>query len=123
MAARGIALNWTTPAFDAGPFYVSQGESVLLTFTAVSVTTIVDWTLVFSVKRFHTDTSPLFTVTPTLTDTTNGVFTVALTAAQTLTTMQYLQSYPFDVWRVDSGSETLLTFGSIDLGENTRNSV
>ncbi len=123
MSARNIALNWDTPAFTCGPVYVGQGEACTLTFTAVTPTSISGWTTLFSCKRFHTDASPLFTVVPSLTNTATGILTVALVPAQTLTLMQYLQSYPFDVWRVDSGSETLLANGVIDLGENTRNSI
>lgn len=122
MSARNIALNWSIPAF-ATSCAIGQGESVTLTFTAVTTTAITGWTLTFTCKRFHTDTAALFTLTPTITDGVNGVFTVSLTPAQTTTLMTYLQSYCCDVWRTDSGSETLLSQVQVVLGENPRVSI
>ena len=116
MAARAIALSWSSPPF-AVQFELYKGEAALLTFTRVSAVDITGWTLVFDLKRYHGDSSSLVTVTPTLTTPTSGIFTVALTATHTGTTMGTIQSYPWNVWRTDSGSEQLLSIGLCSLLE------
>lgn len=119
MSARSIALTWTLPAIPVNA-QVYKKEAATLTFTAAAVTSMSAWTITFNLKQYHGDTSALLTITPTITDSTNGVFTVALTTTHTGTTMGTIQSYPFDVWRTDSGSETLLAFGLVTLLEEVR---
>ena len=119
MAARSISLTWTLPACPASAV-VYRKEAATLTFTAAATTAITAWTIVATIKRSHNDTSALVSPTTAITDGTNGVFTVALTTTQTGTTMATPQSYPFDVWRTDSGSETMLAFGLITLLEEVR---
>ena len=119
MAARAVALTWTAPPY-AVQFELFKGEAALLTFTRAAVGALTSWTLAFNLKRYHGDGSALLTITPTITDATNGVFTVALTATHTGTTLATFQSYPWDVWRTDTGSEQLVSYGLLTLLEEVR---
>jgi hypothetical protein len=101
-------------------FELFKGEAALLTFTRNASVDITTWTLAFNLKKYHGDASPLITVVPTITVAVSGIFTVALTAAQTLTTMGTIQSYPWDVWYTTAGSEQLLSYGLLTLLEDVR---
>lgn len=115
MAARSIALSWQIPAF-AVRADVFRGEAVTLTFTRTDGATIAAWTISFRLKRNHGDSSAALTVAGTLVSSgTTGVFTVALTAAQT--DALALQGYIFDVVRTDSGSETQMAVGMLNVLE------
>lgn len=119
MAARSIALTWQIPAFGV-QFDIYDGEAATLTFTRASAAAITSWNIAFNVKQFHGDSTALLTLAGSITDATNGVFTVSLTATHTGTTLSALQSYVFDVWRTDSGSETMMAFGTLTLLERVR---
>lgn len=107
MAARNIALSWAVPAFPVS-FSVYQGEDVLLTFTAVVPTSLAGATIVCTFARYFGDPTPI-RISGTVTDSGNGVFTVPLPTAITLST--YFQSYIFDAQNTTSGSVTGLSNG------------
>lgn len=119
MAARAVSLAWTSP-----PFAVSmecfKGEDVLATFTRNSTVDITGWTLAFNLKRAHNDASALLTITPSLLTPLSGIFTVALSATQTGVTMATPGRYPWDIWRTDSGSYQMISYGFLNLLEDVR---
>lgn len=91
----------------------SRGEDVLLTFTEQPVpTNISGWTISFRIKVALTDVSSLLTIAGTVTDGPNGVYTIAISAANdtaTLTAGQYFHA----VVRTDPGSVSLLSQGPV----------
>lgn len=106
MAARNIDLGWTIPAY-AADCVLTQGEAITLTFTRDAATTISGWTIVAYLKRYHDDEEVTLTISGSITSAANGIFTVSLTSAQT-TAFEY-QTYVLQVWRTDSGSETVMS--------------
>lgn len=115
MAARNISLGWEIPAY-AVQADLYQGEAITLTYTRASGTTIATWTITAYIKQFHGDATNTLTLTGTLSGGgTAGVFTLALTAAQTLALAN--QSYWAEVWRTDSGSETLMSLLTLNVLE------
>src|ERR1051326_3551034 len=103
MSARSIALGWEIPAYTVDCAF-AQGEAVTLAFTKATTTDVSTWTIVGYLKKYN-DTA---TVVPLRASglTSAGAFSLALTAAQTLALA--LQTYYLEVWRTDTGSETLL---------------
>ena len=115
MAARGISLSWQIPAFGVR-CDIWRGEDILLTFTRTDAATIATWTISFRLKKNHGDADPALTIAGTLVSSgTTGVFTVALTAAQTAALS--LQGYLFDCVRTDSGSAQTMAIGLVNVLE------
>lgn len=114
MSARNIALTWETPAY-ATDCEFTQGEAILLTYTRDSTTTILAWTITCYIKKYHDDATPVLTLTGAITVAASGIFTLSLTAAQTLALEE--QSYVAQAWRTDSGSETILSNLSLNVLE------
>lgn len=115
MAARSIALGWEIPAYGIQAD-IYQGEAITLTLTRASGTTIAGWTITAYVKQFHGDATYELELTGTLSGGgTAGVFTLALTAAQTLALDN--QGYWCEIWRTDSGSETLMSLLTLNVLE------
>ena len=105
MSARIISLGWSLPAYTTDAD-LTQGESVTLAFTAATTTDVTTWTIVGYLKQYHDSA----TVTLTLTAsglTSAGAFNLALTGAQSQALV--VQSWQLQVWRTDSGSETVLS--------------
>lgn len=108
----------------SGQFSCFSGEAVVLTFSPGEDTSISGWTLVFTVRaRRDPDLDTLLTKsttasTITITDAAAGVFTLTLTAAQTLALGP--GRYAFDVWRTDSGSEKPLILGTFTVEQAVR---
>lgn len=114
MAARSIALTWESPAFPVR-VDIFRGEDITLTFTRAAATTISAWTISCAIKKFHGDSSATLTIAGSITSAASGVFTVALTAAQTAALD--LQSYVFSITRTDSGSNTQMAVGYLNMLE------
>lgn len=107
-------------ASAAQNFSYFKGEDVTVTVTMVPVISISGWSLVFSVKNLYDDTAPVLQKTSlageiSITDPTNGVFVLLLPAATALTP----RSYYFEFARVNSGSETVLVYGSMTVKPRT----
>ena len=96
-----------------------RGEDLTLTFTMDPAQAITGWALAFYVRaRPEYGAAPLVTRTTaaggvTITDGPGGVFSVTVPAATTLALP--ISRYRFDVWRVDSGYETVLAYGPCDV--------
>jgi len=94
-----------------------RGEDVTLTVTMSPATNITGWTLQFTVRKAYGDAAALITKTTgagiTITDATNGVFTVSIASADTLDLEQ--RAYVFDIQRTNSGNRTVLTIGNLTL--------
>ena len=117
MSARSIALTWEVPSFPCS-CEVYQGEDITLTFTRAAATTISGWTITGYLRKNHDDADPTLTLSGTITSNTSGIFTLALTAAQTAALA--LQGYTMEVWRTDSGSVTLMSTLLLSMLEGTQ---
>ena len=117
MAARSIALTWEVPTFTVG-CEVWQGEDITLTFTRAAATTISGWTIVGYLRKYHDDSDPTLTISASIVSNTSGIFTLALTAAQTAALA--LQGYTMEIWRTDSGSVTLMSTLLLSMLEGTQ---
>ena len=107
MASRQINLTWEVPAY-ATECEFTQGEALLLQFTRDSGVTIATWTIACYIKKYHDDATVTLTLAGTLVSRgTTGIFTLPLTAAQTLAFEE--QTYVAQVWRIDAASETLMS--------------
>lgn len=115
MAARSIALGWEIPAYGIQAD-IYQGEAITLTLTRAGGTTIAAWTITAYIKKFHDDATNTLTITGSLVSSgTSGIFTLALTAAQTLALAN--QGYWCEIWRTDSSSETLMSLLTLNVLE------
>jgi hypothetical protein len=91
------------------------GEDVEITVTMTPATVISGWSLQFSIKQLYSDPAPIFSIVSglgiTITDPTNGVFTITIPSAlsQMLTKRRV---YVWDCQRVDSGARTVLAYGN-----------
>lgn len=94
---------------DLGPIY--RGEDVTLVFTMTPTTDITGWTISTRVKQTATDPTSLVSASATITNAAAGIFTVALSAAQT--NLLPAGQLPYDVWRTDSGSAAALSVGML----------
>jgi hypothetical protein len=92
-----------------GPVY--RGSDVTLNFTESPVVDITGWTMSFRLKQSQADPTTLLTVNASITSAPAGTFSVALTAAQTLTLAA--GTYQWDVWRTDTGSANALATGTL----------
>jgi hypothetical protein len=94
---------------------IAEGNDQLLRFTPqleAPAEGITGWSLTFAVKKQYQDTTPLFTAPGTIVDAAAGIFTVPLTAAQT---MQPPGKYVWDVRRTDAGFEWTLAEGYLEI--------
>ena len=89
---------------------VFRGEDLTLNFTMSPTVDITGWTIQFY--------SGLLTINATITSGTSGTFSVSITRAQTAAWTP--GSKKFDIWRTDSGSSTVLAYGSIEVREVAR---
>lgn len=105
-------MTWESPSYPVRAD-IFRGEDITLTFTRAAVTTISGWTISCRIKKNHGDASAALTIAGSITDAANGVFTVGLTSAQTQALA--LQSYVFDVIRSDSGSQTQMAVGMLNV--------
>lgn len=96
---------------DLGTFL--RGEDLSLGFTMTPLTDITGWTIVFTVKAAPEATTSLLSINATLTTPSSGIFTVPVTAAQTLGLSA--NTYAYDIWRTDSGSAAGLSIGSFTM--------
>jgi hypothetical protein len=88
-----------------------KGEAVALVFTMTPVTNIAGWNISLTLRNNPTDAVPLLTKAATLTTPAAGVFTVALTHAETVALSA--ANYAYDVQRTDTGSEAVLSIGTL----------
>ncbi len=90
----------------------AKGETVTFPFThqvSAADDTAIDisgWTILMTVKD-HAGTV-LISKTATVTSGPSGTYTLSLTHADMLLAFNV---YPVDLWRTDSGSETLMGYG------------
>lgn len=91
------------------------GEAIALTFTIKPLTDITGWTIKLTIKNNATDVGQLLQVAAVLTTPASGIFTCSLTHAQTLTLG--VGTYAYDVQRTDSGSEAVLSIGSLTVSQ------
>lgn len=96
-----------------------RGQDVTLRFTLDRKRDVTGWTVSFVVRTRIGQTAAI-SKTATLTDTTYGVFTVSLAKADTsgLTVSELLsegEEYYWDLKRTDSGANTVLAYGSLEL--------
>lgn len=101
---------------DFGPFY--RGEDVELDFTMTPLTDITGWTISCRVKLTPTDATALLTVNATIQTAAAGTFKVPFTSAQT--SGLSANTYAYDVWRTDSGSQAALSIGSLTIKGSPR---
>lgn len=94
-----------------------RGEAVTLQFTLVPTTDITGWTMTFTLKRDAQDPSALLSVSGVITSAAGGIFTVSLTGTQ-LTLDAGI--YVYDVWRTNSGYETVLSDGTFTVKQPVR---
>lgn len=99
-----------------------RGQDLTLVFALDRPRSIVGWTISFTAK-FRQSGETVLSKSATLVDTTRGVFSFALAAADTegLDVTEDLvapEEYFWDVKRTDSGAETVLAGGSLVLGRN-----
>ncbi len=112
-----IALPWGTDMAERTNVTFFILEDLLFTLTATGATAIAGWH--FSLKVWATNANketvaPVLTVTTgfTVTDAVNGVFTLSLPA----TTHNLAASeYQYEIRRTDSGSNTMLAYGVMDV--------
>lgn len=93
---------------------VYRGEDVDLNFTMVPVTNITGWTLLFTVEKGR---RKVITKTPVIVSAAAGTYKVSLT--QTDTNIKE-GTYQYDVWRIDDGSERVLSVGSLVISDDAR---
>lgn len=108
-------------------FTFERGEDVTLTYTllqadGVTRQNITGWTMTFRAGTAQYGAATI-TKTPTITDATNGVFTVQLASADTsgLTQDGIVGTYYYDVRRTDSGSRTELFEGILTVQDTFTN--
>lgn len=89
-----------------------RGEDILITFTMVPTTDITGWNISCAVKKTLDMPTVALAIPATIANPTDGVFTVPVTAAQN-TTVLGSGSYVYAVERVDSGSISVLSEGTI----------
>lgn len=87
-------------------------------FIMTPLTDISGWTISFELKSQATDTTALLTIAASLTTPTLGLFTVTVSAAQTLTLLA--GQYVYDVWRTDTGFADALALGSFAMKSSVR---
>lgn len=108
--ARAVALTGTVTG-KPQDFAHTAGEDVTITVTMNPATSLSGWTLSFTTTEDQG--SALITKTTssgiTVTDATNGIFTVTLAAADT---SALPGSYGYRIRRTDSGQNTLLAYGT-----------
>lgn len=105
-------------------FRFPKGTDVSLTFTPVTVVSISGWTLQMNIKVLLTDASNRLTLDNagnggiSITNASNGVFAVAITAAQTVALG--VGSFVWDIWRTDNGANDLLASGTLIITGSVR---
>ncbi|MDE2102181.1 MAG: hypothetical protein KGL39_33355 [Patescibacteria group bacterium] len=105
-------------------FSFPRGTDVSLPFSAVTPTSISGWSLQMNIKVSPADAVDKLILDTgsnagiTITDSTNGNFTVAITAAQTTTLG--VGTFVWDVWRTDTGSNDLLATGTMQITGSVR---
>lgn len=101
---------------DLGTFL--RGEDLSLVFTLTPLTDITGWTIVFTAKTAPESTTSLLSISGSVTTAASGIFTVPVTAAQTLGLTA--NTYAYDIWRTDSGSAAGLSIGSFTMKGSVR---
>lgn len=99
-----------------GPWY--RGEDLAPVFTIKPVEDITGWTISLRVKVNKTDAASLLTITASNTTPASGIFTVAISAAQSATLSP--GTYVVDIWRTDSGSACALGDGTVSVLNTVR---
>lgn len=111
-------------ATGAQDFSIYAGEAVTITVTLTGSGSITGWTLVCKISN-PPYVAALVTRTigsgVTITDAANRIITITLTSAQT--TLLGAGAYKWSLARTDSGSETVLTVGSITINPSANQST
>jgi hypothetical protein len=95
-----------------------KGEAVQLNFTMDPVVDITGWTITLTIKVNNSDAAAVLTVTPAqIISAAGGQFRLSLTHAQTAA-LTGNGTYAYDVWRTDSGSEVVLSYGVITVTQD-----
>jgi hypothetical protein len=91
-----------------------RGEDVTLTVTMRPATAIGGWTISFTAKA-KPDGPALITRPATITDPTNGVFTVPIASSDTNNPMMPAGDYLYDIFRTDAGAKACLALGKFSV--------
>jgi hypothetical protein len=91
-----------------------KGEAILATFTMTPATDITGWTITFTLRRHATDAAVLLQKSCGVFDAVNGKFQLALSKAETTLGAG---DYVYDIQRVDSGSEAVLSIGRFHVAQ------
>jgi len=116
MSAISVTGSATTAV--SGNFSIYRGEDVTVTDTMSPATNITGWSLAFTVRKNYGDPNPALIAKTvgagiTITNATNGVFTIAIARADTASLTPGV--YVYDVQRTDAGNETVLTIGYLTI--------
>ncbi len=109
--ANIAALTLTVTRGEARTFNGTHQTSATDT-TAINIT---GWTLLVTVRDLLGRV--LFSTAATVVSGLSGTYSFAFTAAQT--TLEPA-SYPCDLWRTDSGSETIMGLGTLQITSDVR---
>lgn len=114
--SRSFCAAVETPIETPVTFF--RGEDVVLTVTLTPPTNITGWSLTFTVKNNLGGTTEVTkdnggTGGISITSAGNGIFTVTILRSDT--TGLAIQAYVYDIRRTDSGNNTVLAFGCINL--------
>lgn len=94
-----------------------KGEAIVIGVTMSPVVDITNWTIVFTLKASPGASPAILAKSGTVVNGPQGKFSVNLTAADTA---QLPQAYAYDIWRTDSGTETVLSIGSFTILQEVR---
>ena len=80
-------------------------------------TNINGWTITLTIRSNANDAATVLSVTPaTITSAAGGIFALSLTSTQTKTTLG-VNTFAYDVQRVDAGFESVLSIGELFVGQ------
>jgi hypothetical protein len=91
-----------------------RGEDVTLTVTMRPATAIGGWSITFTAKA-KPDGAALITKPATITDPTNGIFTVPIASSDTNNPQVPASDYVYDIFRTDTGAKTCLALGKFSV--------
>jgi hypothetical protein len=98
---------------------IFRGEDIELRFTMNPVVDVTGWVISFTVAKNNNTDVKVTQQTAVATDAPNGQFSVYLPKAVTYNIEPDV--YKHDLWRVDTGSERILSLGDFIVGANAKN--
>lgn len=94
-----------------------KGEDIEFPFYITPVEDISSWTIRFALKRRRGDSTSIVDIPCTITDGPSGFWKIPLAAANTLQTPG---TYYYDVWRLQTGGDAVLTEGEFVIKPEVR---